>query len=114
MLNAGKSAEAAQAFDRLSRSPSLDPGRRADVLYWAARAHREAGNTGSAQARAEELVEHDPKAWHAARAALMIGESLVRKGDHAAARPWLVKAKNTGRGDVRARAQALLSKLPTQ
>lgn len=112
LLRSGKAAEAARLFDQLSRRGDLDPGRRADALYWAARAHRQAGHTGSAQARAEQLLETEPSAWHAAQAALMLGESLLQKGDVAAAKPWLLEAKASGRPSVRARAQALLDSLP--
>lgn len=111
LLHEGKAADAAQAFDTLSRQPGLDPGRRADTLYWAARAHQQAGNLGSAQARAEQLTEANPTAWHAPQAALMMGEGLARKGDIAGARRWLERARSSGHAEVRARAEALLAEL---
>lgn len=111
-LHAGRAAEAAKAFDELSRRPSLDQGRRADALYWAARSYQQAGDLGSAQSRAEQLAEREPSAWHAPQAALMVGEALARKGDVAGARRWLERARNSGHAEVRARAEARLAELP--
>lgn len=112
LMREGNAGDAARAFDALSRRPGLDEGRRADALYWAARAHQQAGAVGSAQARAEQLSEETPSAWHSPRAALMLGQSLAQRGDSVAARRWLERAARSGDEGVRAQAQALLLRLP--
>ena len=111
LLQAGRYTQAARAFDALGQAPGLDPGRRADVLYWSAKAHQLGGEWRAAQARAGGLAERSPDAWHAPDAALLMGESLALQGDFDAARRWLSQALSSDRHDVRTRARELLRQL---
>ncbi len=111
LLQAGKAREAAAAFDALARERDLDPARRADVLYWSAKAHQRSGDSSGARARADELLKQDPEAWHAPDAALLMGESLVEQGKQAEARRWLNRAATTGSPAVQRRAHQLLSQI---
>ena len=108
LLQTGQASQAAAIFDELAGQPDLDGGRRADVLYWAALAYQQAGDSARARARAERVVRSAPGAWYAARSALLIGEELSRIGQTAAARRWLERAAQTGRADVQRRAAVLL------
>jgi TolA-binding protein len=111
LLQGGKPPEAADAFDRLSRAPGIDPGRRSDLLFWGARAHRAAGDEGAAEHALETLLEERPQAWHAGHAAVMMGEMLLEEGDVDGARHWLERAARSTNQTARARARALLAKL---
>jgi hypothetical protein len=66
-LASGDHAGAAAALDELLAS-GLDDGRRADVLFWSARAHAAAGRPDRARARLEQLLRDHPSAWHRADA----------------------------------------------
>jgi hypothetical protein len=62
-----------------------------------------------------EAVAHVPRVptsarRHADDAALIVGESLLERGDAAAARPWLERAARSPRESVRARAQRALQR----
>jgi FimV-like protein len=111
LLQSGKPREAADAFDRLSRDPGIDPGRRSDLLFWGARAHRAAGDDHAAERELETLLEEVPHAWHAGHAAVMMGEMLLAEGDIDGARQWLQRAARSGNHTARARAHRLLAEL---
>jgi len=108
-LHAGNAAAAAMSFDALAANPAVDAGRRSDALYWAAYAHARAGNAAEAEKRARDVAGAQTPGWHADDAALLLGESLLAKGDRDAARPWLEQAARSRREAVRARARAALS-----
>jgi predicted Zn-dependent protease len=107
LFRKGRASEAAAAFDALRGNAAVDPGRRADALYWAARAHKDAGHAAAAEERAR-LAAESPGSWHAEDAALMLGEALLRRGDVAGARPLLERAARSERESVRARAERAL------
>lgn len=65
LRRAGRNDEAARAFDALLARRGLG-ARRADVLYWSARAHEASGRRQLAVQRLEKLVRAHPRAWHAA------------------------------------------------
>lgn len=114
LLQAGRHAEAARAFDVLSQAPGLDPGRQADLLFWSAKAHQLAGEWGRAQARAQALLDQKPSAWHAPHAALLLGESRLLQGDTRGARNALTAALASDRASVRSRARELLRQLGSE
>jgi len=103
LVKKGRAAEAAAAFDRLRDDPGVDAGRRADALYWAARAHTEAGHGAAAEERARAVTE-TPGSWHGDDAALLLGEALMKRGDIAGARPLLERAARSARESIRTRA----------
>lgn len=67
IFRSGDSQAAAAAFDELLRRQDLGD-RRADVLFWSARAHQQAGEAGAAHERLDDLVRSHPGAWHEAEA----------------------------------------------
>ena len=68
----GDHARAAALLDALASDPALDAGRRADVLYWSARAHEALGDAAAARDRAARSLEAAPESWHAARARALL------------------------------------------
>lgn len=110
LLETGRAADAAAAFDALRSKPGGDAGRRGDVSYWSAQAHARAGHSAEAEERARAVLEGQGGSWHADDAALLLGESLLRRGDAAGARPWLERAARSSRTAVRARATQALER----
>ncbi|MEJ7733326.1 MAG: hypothetical protein WKG00_29540 [Polyangiaceae bacterium] len=106
-LHSGNAAAAATGFDALAASADVDAGRRADALYWAASAHAQAGHAREAEDRARSVASMP--SWHADDAALLLGESLLRRGDPTAARPWLEQAARSPREAIRTRAARALA-----
>jgi TolA-binding protein len=68
LLRRGRAQEAVSAFDRLADDGSLDAARRADALFWAARAARASGDATGARSRAERYLQAYPDGWYAAGA----------------------------------------------
>lgn len=71
LLGRGRATEAVLEFDRLAADAALDDARRADALFWAARAARASGDAAGARARAERYLSAYPDGWYAARAAAL-------------------------------------------
>ncbi len=71
LIGDGRAAEAVEAFDRLADDPTVDAARRADALFWAARASRDSGDAQGARARAEQYLAAHPNGWYRARAAAL-------------------------------------------
>ncbi len=80
MLRAGRAAEAAALLDELSEDPRLDPARKADVLFWAAKAHARAGNAAAAASRARQVVTESPDSWHARDARSLLESKEAQSG----------------------------------
>ncbi len=110
-FKSGRYREAARSFDALSQAPGIDSGRRADLLYWSARAHQLSGEWNAARSRAQALMSANPKAWHAPNAALLVGESHLLQGNPVQARAALEQALSSDRPAVRQRARELLKRL---
>ncbi len=104
-------AEAATRFDALLTSSPLDPSRRADILYWSAQSHRQAGNTSQAMQRSSQLLQQYPTAPFAAAAALMLGEFAMASDQFASARRYLTQASRSPHSVVRDRAKHALEEL---
>ena len=111
MLRTGRALEAARAFDALWARSNLDPARRADVLYWAAESHRQAGDLLAAESRAAMLLRNDPTAWRAPEANLIMGEAAQRRGNLTAARRAFERAAETGSPRVSRHARRALELL---
>ncbi|MBI2896602.1 MAG: FecR domain-containing protein [Deltaproteobacteria bacterium] len=79
MLRSGDPRAAAARFDELLRRPDLGE-RRADVLFWSARAHQDAGQSSVARERLGDIVRSHPGAWHAAEARSALGEASAADG----------------------------------
>lgn len=110
-LRTKRPAEAAKRFDALLASPTLDAARRADILYWSAQSHRQAGNTGQAMSRSTQLIRQFPSAPFAADAALMLGEFALASDKFELAKRHLTKAASSQHAVVRERARRALEKL---
>lgn len=110
-LQSKRPAEAAKRFDALLASSSLDPSRRADVLYWSAQSHRQAGNTNKAKRRSSQLLQQYPNGAFAADAALMLGEFAMASDQFVMARQYLTQASRSPHTVVRDRAKHALAEL---
>lgn len=110
-LRAKRPAEAARNFDALLDSNSLDAARRADILYWSAQSHRQAGNVGAAQSRSAQLLRQYPSSPFAGEAALILGEYALANGQFDTAAKYLTRAADSDRPVVRDRAKRALKEL---
>jgi TolA-binding protein len=110
-LQTKRPAEAAQRFDALLASSSLDPSRRADILYWSAQSHRQAGNTNKAKRRSSQLLQQYPNGAFVADAALMLGEFAMASDQFVMARQYLTQASRSPHTVVRDRAKHALAEL---
>lgn len=110
-LRAKRPAEAARRFDALLDSGALDPARRADVLYWSAQSHRQAGAVGVAISRSNQLLRQHPSSHHACDAALILGEYALANQQFDQAAQFLNLAARSERSVVRERAQRALREL---
>lgn len=110
-LRAKRPAEAARRFDALLNSRTLDPARRADVLYWSAQSHRQAGAVSAAISRSDQLLRQYPSSHHACDAALILGEYALASGRIDQAAQFLNLAARSDRSVVRERAQRALREL---
>jgi len=110
-LRSKRPADAAKNFDTLLNSASLDSARRADILYWSAQAHRQAGNAGAAQSRSAQLLRQYPASPFASDAALILGEYALASDRFDAAAQFLNKAATSDRQVVRERAKRALKEL---
>jgi hypothetical protein len=109
----GRAREAALTFDALAADPRLDRERRADVLFWSARAHAEAGEMAEAERAAAAVGSVDPGSWHASDAALLLGRVCLARGDVVCARTQLRRAATSSKPAVRSEAEGLLRQLAT-
>lgn len=107
-FNGGRAAEAAESFDALGRDPAVDAGRRSDALYWAARAHEQAGHADQSATRAAALLDESPSSWNADDAALLAAKNSLAQGQTARARVFLNRAARSTRPAVREEASKLL------
>ncbi len=73
LYRGGRYREAAVAFEALSRRALEEPGRRGELLYWAARAEAGRGNLARAARLAERSLEASPAGWWAPEAREMLG-----------------------------------------
>jgi hypothetical protein len=103
--------EASKRFDALLASKTLDPARRADVLYWSAQSHRQAGEAGAAISHSLQLLHQFPSAHHASDAALILGEYALARDQLDRAAQYLTQAAQSERSVVRERAQRGLRQL---
>jgi tetratricopeptide (TPR) repeat protein len=110
-LQSKRPAEAAKRFDTLLASSSLDSSRRADILYWSAQSHRQAGNTSKAMRRSSQLLQQYPNAPFAAAAALMLGEFAMTSDQFPLAKHYLTQASRSPHAVVRDRAKHALAEL---
>lgn len=110
-LRAKRPAEAARRFDALLDSRTLDPARRADVLYWSAQSYRQAGAVGAAISRSNQLLRQYPSSHHACDAALILGEYALASRQFDQAAQFLNLAARSDRSVVRERAQRALREL---
>ncbi len=83
LLDAGKLADAAQAFEALAADPSSPDA--AKALHNAAIAWDRAGDSNRAAAARERILRERPEAKVAASDALWLADYRSRKGDHPAA-----------------------------
>jgi len=73
----GRADAAALAFDALL---DHDTGsRRADILFWSARAHLDAGHDDVTEARLRALLRDHPESWHAPEARSMLAAAGSRR-----------------------------------
>jgi TolA-binding protein len=110
-LRAKRPAEAAKHFDSLLASDNLDPARRADVLYWSAQSHRQAGEVSAAMSRSSQVLRQYPASHHASDAALILGEYALASDQFDVAAQYLNQAAQSERSVVRERAQRALREL---
>ena len=71
----GDHSRAAALLDALTDDRALDAGRRADILYWSARAHLALGDCAAAHDRAARSLATAPNGWYASRAREITSES---------------------------------------
>lgn len=105
LFRSNKPAAAARRFDALLDSRSLDSARRADILYWSAQSHRQAGEAGAAIERASQLLRQFSSASHASDAALILGEYALAGDQFDRAKHYLSQAARSERSVVRDRAE---------
>lgn len=104
----GDAQSAAALFDALASESGADASRRADALYWSARAHEAAGDEAVARERARAVAKEDAGAWHADEAALLAAELSLKAGNLDEACALLRRAAKSSRAATRERAASLL------
>jgi TolA-binding protein len=102
-LRAGDFGAAAESFALAIAADPTAPLAE-DARYWRGVALARAGRAADATAALSDFLDRHPTSLHAGRAALVLGNLLLRSGDTAAARARFDAARNDGDPEVRAAA----------
>lgn len=65
LYQAGRFPAAARSLDRISKLPQQDNARRAEILYWSARAHLQSGAQEQAARQLRRSLQLSPQGWWA-------------------------------------------------